>query len=89
LNENDGIYDLIQALYRLHDSTIVETNWKFASLIQDYLLKNFNINTHKLPTKDSNVFSLIPDSIQDERTIRNEFCKVRHESDTSEEELIF
>ena len=58
-------------------------------MVQDYILKNLNINTHKLPTEDPDVFALIPDSINDERTIRNEFCKVRPESDTSEEELVF
>ena len=58
-------------------------------MVQDYILKNLNINTHKLPTEDPNIFALIPDSIEDERKIFNEFRKDGPESDTPEEELIY
>lgn len=88
-SHDESVYALIQALYRCKESSIIESNWRFVTEVQTLLLKYFTVNTHKFPTKDQNVFALIPDSIEDERKIFNEFRKDRPESDTTEEELIF
>lgn len=76
-NHEEAVYALIQALYRCKESSIIESNWRFVTEVQTLLLRYFTTNTHKLPTKDPNVFALIPDSIEDERKIFNEFREIR------------